>query len=121
MRTASRPFSAFVKYLASDQVVEAFLRNCVLDLHQRGQLVFRADLEHIRTGAQALAPVLFGAVSQYVFGGGNNGLRWTFVVMMIPLTASAVFLFAAARRYPADVATAAAVAAPRQRGAAPRP
>jgi MFS family permease len=78
----------------------------------------------IRTGAQALAPVLFGAVSQYVFGGGSGGtassLRWTFVVMMIPLTLSAVFLFAAARRYPADVATAAAAAAPRQRGTAPR-
>src|SRR6202042_2243040 len=47
----------------------------------------------VRTGAQALAPVLFGAVSQYVFGGGNSGLKWTFVVMMIPLAASAVFLF----------------------------
>jgi MFS family permease len=75
----------------------------------------------IRTGAQALAPLLFGAVSQYVFGGGNSGLRWTFVVMMVPLSASAVFLFAASRRYPGDVATAAAVAvaAARPRGAAP--
>jgi len=73
----------------------------------------------IRTGAQALAPVLFGAVSQYVFGGGNSGLKWTFVVMMVPLSASAVFLFAAARRYPVDVATAAAVTAARPRGAAP--
>src|SRR6202034_4644101 len=70
----------------------------------------------IRTGAQALAPVLFGVVSQYVFGGGNSGLKWTFVVMMVPLAASAVFLFAAARRYPTDVATAAAVTAIRQRG-----
>ncbi len=76
----------------------------------------------IRTGAQALAPLVFGAVSQYVFGGGNSGLRWTFVVMMVPLSASAVFLFAASRRYPADVATAAAVAvaAARPRGAAPQ-
>ena len=71
----------------------------------------------IRTGAQALAPVLFGAFSQYVFGGGSDGLRWTFLVMMLPLTASAVFLFAAARRYPVDVATAAAVTAPRVRRA----
>ena len=69
----------------------------------------------VRTGAQALAPLLFGVVSQYVFGGGNNGLRWTFWVMMLPLSASAVFLFAAARRYPVDVATAAAVPAPRPR------
>ena len=78
----------------------------------------------IRTGAQALAPVLFGAVSQYVFGGGNSGLKWTFVVMLVPLTASAVFLFAAARRYPSDVATAAAVttvAASRQQGTPRRP
>jgi MFS family permease len=69
----------------------------------------------VRTAAQALAPVLFGLVSQYVFGGGNSGLRWTFVVMMVPLSASAVFLFAASRRYPVDVATAAAVPAPRPR------
>ena len=54
----------------------------------------------VRTGAQALAPVLFGAVSQYVFGGGNSGLRWTFVVMMVPLSASAVFLFAASPAVP---------------------
>jgi MFS family permease len=75
----------------------------------------------VRTGAQALAPVLFGAVSQYVFGGGTSGLRWTFVVMMVPLSASAVFLYAAGRRYPGDVATAAAAAvvAARPRGSAP--
>jgi MFS family permease len=71
----------------------------------------------VRTGAQALAPVLFGAVSQYAFGGGNSGLRWTFLVMMVPLSASAVFLFAASRRYPIDVATAAAVPVPRPRDA----
>jgi MFS family permease len=70
----------------------------------------------VRTLAQALAPLLFGAVSQYVFGGGNSGLRWTFVVMMAPLTASAVFLFAASRRYPSDVATAAAATARRRPG-----
>src|SRR5258708_33180685 len=77
----------------------------------------------VRTGAQALAPVLFGAVSQYVFGGSTSGLRWTFVVMMVPLSASAVFLYAASRRYPTDVATAAAASATRSRprgGALPR-
>ncbi len=73
----------------------------------------------VRTGAQALAPLLFGAVSQYVFGGSTSGLRWTFVVMMVPLSASAVFLFAASRRYPGDVATAAAASASRQRRPAP--
>ncbi len=62
----------------------------------------------VRTGAQALAPLLFGVVSDDVFGGGAKGLRWTFVVMLLPLAASAFFLFVAARRYPRDVATAAA-------------
>ncbi len=65
----------------------------------------------VRTAAQALAPLLFGAVSDYVFGGqshGHEGLRWTFVVMLVPLAASAFYLFVAARRYPRDVATAAA-------------
>ena len=71
----------------------------------------------VRTGAQALAPLLFGAVSQYVFGGTTSGLRWTFLVMMIPLSLSAVFLFGASRRYPVDVATAAAVPVPNPRTA----
>ena len=62
----------------------------------------------VRTGAQALAPVIFGAVSDYVFGGGASGLRWTFVVMLLPLALSALYLFVAAKRYPRDVATAAA-------------
>ncbi len=67
----------------------------------------------VRTGAQALAPLLFGAVSDYVFGGGRNGLQWTFVVMLFPLALSAYYLFQAARRYPRDVATAAAAPPPR--------
>ena len=65
----------------------------------------------VRTGAQALAPILFGAVSDDLFGGGSTGLRWTFVVMLVPLAASAYFLFRAARNYPRDVATAAAAPA----------
>jgi predicted MFS family arabinose efflux permease len=66
----------------------------------------------LRTAAQALAPVLFGAVSDGIFGGGTNGLKWTFVVMLAPLAASAVFLYGARRLYPADVATAAAATEP---------
>jgi hypothetical protein len=62
----------------------------------------------LRTMAQALAPLLFGAVSDYVFGGGRNGLKWTFVVMLVPLAGSAVFLVRGLRTYPRDVATAAA-------------
>jgi hypothetical protein len=63
----------------------------------------------LRTGAQSLAPLLFGAVSDYVFGGGTQGLKWTFVVMLAPLAAAAVFLYGARRLYPGDVATAGAV------------
>jgi MFS family permease len=64
----------------------------------------------LRTAAQALAPVLFGAVSDFIFGGGIAGLRWTFVVMLLPLAASAVFLYGARRLYPVDVATTAEAA-----------
>lgn len=62
----------------------------------------------LRTAAQALAPLLFGAVSDYVFGGGRSGLQWTFVVMLVPLAGSALFLIRGLRTYPRDVATAAA-------------
>jgi hypothetical protein len=68
----------------------------------------------LRTGAQALAPLLFGAMSQYVFGGGRSGLQWTFVVMLLPLGANAVILFRALRTYPQDVATAGAATPPGQ-------
>jgi len=64
----------------------------------------------LRTGAQALAPLLFGAVSDYVFGGGRSGLQWTFTLMLLPLAASAYFLYSALGSYPRDVATAAASA-----------
>jgi hypothetical protein len=51
---------------------------------------------------------LFGALSDYVFGGGRSGLQWTFAFMLLPLAASAYFLYKALRTYPRDVATAAA-------------
>jgi predicted MFS family arabinose efflux permease len=62
----------------------------------------------LRTTAQALAPLLFGAVSEHVFGGGRSGLQWTFAVMLVPLAASAYFLYRGLGTYPRDVATAAA-------------
>lgn len=68
----------------------------------------------LRGLAQALAPLLFGAVSDHVFGGGRSGLQWTFVVMLVPLFASAYLLFRARRTYPKDVATAAALAVERK-------
>jgi MFS family permease len=64
----------------------------------------------LRSLAQALAPLVFGAVSDYVFGGGRTGLQWTFVVMLVPLAASAFLLARGLRTYPRDVATAAASA-----------
>jgi MFS family permease len=65
----------------------------------------------LRSLAMALAPLLFGAVSDHVFGGGRSGLQWTFVVMLVPLACSAWLLYRARRTYPRDVATAAAAAA----------
>ena len=62
----------------------------------------------LRSLAMALAPLLFGAVSDHVFGGGRSGLQWTFAVMLVPLAASSWLLFKGLRTYPADVATAAA-------------
>jgi hypothetical protein len=62
----------------------------------------------LRTAAQALAPLLFGVVSEYVFGGGRNALQWTLVVMLLPVAASAYFLFRGLTTYSRDVATAAA-------------
>jgi MFS family permease len=64
----------------------------------------------VRTGAQALAPLLFGAMSDLLSGNHPySGLRWTFVIMLLPLSASALYLFRAMRTYPRDVATAGVV------------
>jgi MFS family permease len=61
----------------------------------------------VRSGAQALAPLLFGGVSDLLSRGHPiSGLRWTFVIMLVPLGASALYLFRAMRTYPTDVATA---------------
>ncbi len=65
----------------------------------------------VRTGAQALAPLLFGATSD-LLGGAQSGLQWTFIIMLVPLSASAFFLFKAMRTYPTDVATAGAMMGP---------
>ena len=80
-----------------------------------GQLWGRAESIRsvLRALAQAFAPLLFGVVSDYVFGGGRSGLQWTFAVMLVPLAASAALLFRALRTYPGDVASAAASASSR--------
>jgi MFS family permease len=64
----------------------------------------------LRSLAMALAPLLFGVVSDDIFGGGRAGLQWTFIVMILPLGTSSWLLFKGLRTYPADVATAAASA-----------
>jgi MFS family permease len=58
----------------------------------------------LRTGAQALAPLAFGGLSDVV------GLRTTFFVMLLPFLASGLILLRALKTYPTDVATAAASA-----------
>jgi MFS family permease len=65
----------------------------------------------LRTAAQSLAPVLFGAFAD-LLGGKRVGLQWTFLVMLVPLLANGVILLLALRTYPRDVATAAAAPAP---------
>lgn len=72
----------------------------------------------LRSIAQAIAPVLFGFVADSLFGGGRAGLQWAFLLMLLPLAASAVLLYRAVRSYPGDVAAAAAAA---QRGQAAAP
>jgi MFS family permease len=66
----------------------------------------------LRTLAQSLAPVLFGAFAD-LLGGKRIGLQWTFLVMLLPLLANGVILLLALRTYPRDVATAAAAPPPR--------
>lgn len=61
----------------------------------------------VRTFAQALAPLVFGAVSDYVFGGRRTGLEATFLVMLLPLLGSAYILYRARTSYVADVSAAA--------------
>jgi MFS family permease len=53
------------------------------------------------------APVLFGAMSGWL-GGGQTGLQWTFLIMLIPVLIAAGLSIPARRSYPRDVATAAA-------------
>lgn len=84
----------------------------------------------LRSIGEAAAPLAFGYVSQYVFGGPGSaagggrgaaagggpaaanvsGLEYTFLIFLIPLAAAGVLALAGLRTYPRDVATAAASA-----------
>jgi hypothetical protein len=87
----------------------------------------------LRSLAQALAPLLFGALADLIAGiapeqapigthpGGISpstatGLKFSFLIMLVSLGAAGVFLGRARRTYPTDVATAAAS----HQGAGPR-
>ena len=77
----------------------------------------------LRSTGEAAAPLLFGYVSQYVFGGPGSaaatgsgrgapaaqatGLEYTFLVFLVPLLIAGVLALAGLRTYPRDVATAA--------------
>ena len=63
----------------------------------------------LRTGAQALAPLVFGGLSEVIDSKHQtNGLRITFLIMLLPMAASGIILLRGTRHYPRDVATAAA-------------
>jgi hypothetical protein len=51
------------------------------------------------------APLLFGAMSEWL-GGGTHGLEWTFLIMLIPVIVASSLAIPARRTYPRDVATA---------------
>jgi predicted MFS family arabinose efflux permease len=60
----------------------------------------------IRSLFEGAAPLLFGAVSLWL-GGGDSGLMWTFLIMLIPTAGAGFFVWPVRRAYPRDVATAA--------------
>jgi hypothetical protein len=60
----------------------------------------------VRTPAEAIAPLAFGAMADHLLGGGHSGLQLTFIVMLAPLLASAAVLLYARRTYQADAVRA---------------
>ncbi len=66
----------------------------------------------VRLSAEGIAPVLFGWVADHFFrnAGDAEGLRDTFLVMLVPLFASGLVALIAIKTYPRDVATAEAYA-----------
>jgi len=61
----------------------------------------------LRSALEGSAPLLFGAMSGWL-GGGGQGLAWTFLIMLAPLIAACFVVIPGRRTYPRDVATAAA-------------
>jgi MFS family permease len=63
----------------------------------------------LRASAVAAAPLLFGWLADRL-GGGADGVRWTFLIMLVPLACSGLVLLRAGRSDPRDTATAMAAA-----------
>jgi predicted MFS family arabinose efflux permease len=61
----------------------------------------------LRSTFEGGAPLLFGAMSEWL-GGGQHGLMWTFLIMLAPMLVASVLGVRARRTYLRDVATAAA-------------
>jgi predicted MFS family arabinose efflux permease len=61
----------------------------------------------LRTLGEAAAPALFGLTSETIFGGGDHGLEYTFLVFLVTPIAAGMLALTALRTYPRDVATAA--------------
>ncbi|HZK90141.1 MAG TPA: MFS transporter [Stellaceae bacterium] len=61
----------------------------------------------LRTTSDACSPLLFGAMSGWL-GGGDRGLEWTFLLMLLPMLAAGFVVLPCLRTYPRDIATAAA-------------
>jgi predicted MFS family arabinose efflux permease len=70
------------------------------------QLRGRAESARIlaRVCAQASAPLVFGALSETLGGGGSTGLQLAFLVLLPGLAAGGVLLMFASRHYPREVA-----------------
>jgi hypothetical protein len=60
----------------------------------------------LRSAFEGGAPLLFGAVSEWL-GGGTKGLEWTFMMMLIPMIIAGLIVIPGRRTYPRDVVTAA--------------
>lgn len=61
----------------------------------------------LRSISEGIAPILFGLISEWL-GGGEKGLMWTYLIMLIPLLAASFIAIPARYTYPRDVATAGA-------------
>ncbi|MGH8296478.1 MAG: MFS transporter, partial [Steroidobacteraceae bacterium] len=61
----------------------------------------------LRSFFEGGAPLLFGALSEWL-GGGQGGLMWTFLIMLIPMLIASFLGVSARKTYLRDVATAAA-------------